>query len=262
MSMDQPLITLQVENKVATITINRPEVKNALNDACHEQLYNLLSEANEREDVTVIVLTGSGDAFCSGADLKSIDLAEQEHFNYGKALRETYNRLIAFMVHIGKPLIADINGTAVGAGLSIALACDFRVARKEARFALGFLEIGLVPDAGASYFLPRLIGYPQSLELAVKGMFDADEAKAMGLIHSIGEATPYIKRCKQLPPTAYRLMKQNFRESFDHHLAELLEMEVTAQREAGASREHRLALERFLKVPANGKALDMEDTKR
>ncbi|GAF12744.1 enoyl-CoA hydratase [Bacillus sp. JCM 19046] len=244
--MNTEVVTLHVENDVATITLNRPEVKNALNQEAHEQLYDAFEEADERKDVKVIVLTGSGDAFCSGADLKAVDLNDIENFNYGRVLRETYNRLITLMSHIGKPIIASINGIAVGAGLSIALACDYRVANKEAVFGLGFLKIGLVPDAGASYFLPRLVGYPTALELALKDTFDVNEAKSIGLINSIGELDTYVERCKKLPPTAYRLMKENFRESFDHHLAEVLEREVTAQREASESKEHRMALAHFV----------------
>ncbi|WP_078393065.1 enoyl-CoA hydratase/isomerase family protein [Shouchella patagoniensis] len=240
------VVTLEVHNQVATITLNRPEVKNALNQAAHEQLYSAFEKANEDDRVRVIVLTGSGNAFCSGADLKEVDLNDIENFNYGRVLRETYNRFITLLMNIGKPIIAHINGIAVGAGLSIALACDFRVASPQAKFGLGFLAIGLVPDAGASYFLPRLVGFPTALELAVKGTFDAYEAKSIGLINSIDDVDSYIERCLKLPPTAYRLMKQNFRESFDHHLAEVLEMEVTAQREASESKEHRYALEQFV----------------
>lgn len=244
--MSDQLVRLDIKNNIATITLNRPNVKNALNDAAHEQLYNAFEEADERTDVRVIVLTGSGDAFCSGADLKSIDINDMENFNYGRALRDTYNKLITLMTHIGKPIIAHINGIAVGAGLSIALACDYRVANKEALFGLGFLKIGLVPDAGMSYFLPRLVGYPKALELAVKENFSADEALAMGLINSIDHVDELIQKCLVLPATAFRLMKNNFRESYDHHLAEILEMEVTAQREAGESKEHRKALEFFV----------------
>ncbi|WP_059104186.1 enoyl-CoA hydratase/isomerase family protein [Shouchella shacheensis] len=244
--MNEALVTLHVENQIATIALNRPEVKNALNDATHEQLYNAFEEASENNEVRVIVLTGSGDSFCSGADLTSIDPSDMESFNYGRALRETYNRLITRMVSIGKPIIAYVNGIAFGAGLSIALACDYRIAAPHARVGLGFLNIGLVPDAGASYFLPRIVGYPKALELPLKGIITAEEAQELGLITAIGELDLWLDKTKALPRDAFRLMKQNFRESFDHHLAELLEMEVTAQRAASESADHRVALEQFV----------------
>lgn len=244
--MSDQLVKLAIKNNVATITLNRPEVRNALNDEAHEQLYRAFEEADEHSEVRVIVLTGSGNAFCSGADLKSIDPDDLENVNYGRILRETYNKLITLMAHIGKPIIAHINGVAVGAGLSIALACDYRVADKEASFGLGFLKIGLVPDAGMSYYLPRLVGYPKALELAIMNTISSEKALEIGLISSIDDIDTTIQNCLALPPTAYRLMKNNFRESFDHHLAELLEMEVTAQREASESKEHRVALDYFV----------------
>ncbi|WZY00110.1 enoyl-CoA hydratase-related protein [Bacillus sp. FSL W7-1360] len=244
--MNTTIVSTNIANNVATITLGRPEVKNALNNDMHRALYDAFTQAKDDDNVRAIVLTGSGDAFCAGADLKSIDLSKFEEFDYGEALRETYNRLITLITSIDKPIIAAINGIAIGAGLSIALACDYRVASEKATFGLGFLNIGLVPDAGASYFLPKLIGYANALEMPLKGIFGAEEAKRIGLIHDIGDVTPWVEKVKQLPPTAFGLMKRNLREGSDSYLQEVLEMEVSAQVEASQAPEHRAALAHFV----------------
>ncbi len=236
-----------MNENIATITLNRPEVKNALNEAMHEALFTAFDQANLDDNVHVIVLQGSGDSFCAGADLKSIPLDKLEQFDYGHYLRETYNRLILQMVNIQKPIVAYINGIAVGAGLSIALACDYRVAAYDARLGLGFLKIGLVPDAGASYFLPRLIGFGKAMELALGDPIAAEEAYRINLINKIGSPDELVNQLLHTPLEAFGLMKQTFRDSFEHSLAEVLEMEVATQRQAGETKEHRAAIEKFVK---------------
>ncbi len=150
------------------------------------------------------------------------------------------------MVSINKPIVAHINGIAVGAGLSIALACDYRVADEQATVGLGFLKIGLVPDAGASFFLPRLVGLGKALELALGDMISANEAKQINLIHEIGSPDLLIKKLIKMPPKAFGLMKQTFRESFDQNLEQVLQKEVLAQRQAGKTPEHKQAIQHFL----------------
>ncbi len=142
------IVLYDVHHSVATITLNRPHVKNALNTDMHHALYHALEKASKNQSVSVIMLQGTDGAFCAGADLKSIALDDVGAFDYGTYLRDTYNRLILQLVSIEKPVVAHLNGIAVGAGLSIALACDYRVASPGAKLGLGFLNIGLVPDAG------------------------------------------------------------------------------------------------------------------
>ncbi|BAB07543.1 enoyl-CoA hydratase/isomerase family protein [Halalkalibacterium halodurans] len=244
--MTKSSVLYEVTNDVATITLNRPEVKNAINKEMHQELFSAFQQADGDENVKVIVLQGNGDAFCAGADLKSIPLEELEDFDHGTYLRDTYNRLILLIDSIQKPTVAYINGTAVGAGLSIALACDLRVATYNAKLGLGFLKIGLVPDAGASYFLPRLVGYGKALELALGNPISAEEAYRINLIHQIGEPDKLIEQLRHTSITAFGLMKQTFKASFEQTLPSILEQEVFAQSEAGQTREHRQAIQQFL----------------
>ncbi|PSL45874.1 enoyl-CoA hydratase [Salsuginibacillus halophilus] len=246
MELEQNTVKYEVSEGTARIVMNRPEVKNALNLEMHEELRAAFTEASSDEDVRVIVLEGAGDAFSAGADLKSVAHEDTESIDYGHYLRETYNRLILLITEIQKPIVAHLNGTAVGAGLSIALACDFRVASYDAKLALSFMKIGLVPDAGASYFLPRLVGLGKAMELALGGTISAEEAYRINLITKIGAPDELIETLHAMPGQAYGMMKQNMKEGFEKNLAEVLEMEVSAQSQAGASVEHQQALNHFL----------------
>ncbi|SDO61512.1 enoyl-CoA hydratase/isomerase family protein [Alkalicoccus daliensis] len=239
-------VLYSVDNKTATISMNRPEVKNAINKEMHEQLYDAFSKANEDPAVNIILFTGTGDAFSSGADLKSIPVESFASFDHGEYLEETYNRLLYLMDRIEKPIVAYINGIAVGAGLSLALACDFRYADPKADFALSFLKIGLVPDAGASYFLPRLVGLAKAIELGTGITIDSEEAKRIGLINGIGYPASFLAQLVHAPLPAYGLMKKNMKAGFEAPLEDILEKEVKAQRIAGKSRAHQKALQAFL----------------
>ncbi|KHF38783.1 enoyl-CoA hydratase/isomerase family protein [Halalkalibacter okhensis] len=245
--MSSSIVLYKVENETATITLHRPEVKNALSKEMLDEMFLCFLKANDDKEVKVIVLEGSGDAFSAGADIKSIPLEDMQAFDYGTYLDETYNRLIRQIVSTPKPVVAYVNGLAVGAGLSIALACDYRVASANATFGLGFLKIGLVPDAGASYFLPRLVGLSKSMEFALGQMVSADEALQMNLITQMEQLDPLVSQLRNVPPTAYQLMKKNFLHGLDHHLEDVLQMEVDAQRQAGKTKEHQAAIMRFLK---------------
>ncbi|GAE33579.1 enoyl-CoA hydratase/isomerase family protein [Halalkalibacter akibai] len=244
--MTNSIILYAVENRIATITLNRPQVKNALNKALHDELYQAFEQAKLDPEVGVIVLQGSANAFCAGADLKSIPVEEMNSFDYGTYLDETYNRLIRQMVSIEKPIVANMNGIAVGAGLSIALACDYRVANADVQMGLGFLKIGLVPDAGASYFLPRLVGLGKANELALGGMISAEEAYRINLINGIGNLDDLLQQLVKMPRKAFGLMKANFRASFESNLEQVLNLEVEAQRQAGQTKEHKMAIQHFL----------------
>ncbi|PYZ96140.1 enoyl-CoA hydratase [Alteribacter lacisalsi] len=239
-------ISYDVGDGTGTITLNRPEVKNALNEAMHEELYEALQQARSDESVRAIVITGTDGAFSSGADLKSIPLEKLEYFDHGEYLERTYNPLVKLLDAINKPTIAYMNGTAAGAGLSIALACDFRAAEHDAKLALSFMKIGLVPDAGASYFLPRLVGLSKALELSLGEAISAEEAFRIGLIHKIGSPDDLTETLKGVPPTAYANMKNNMKCGLHLSLDEVLEEEKKGQQQAGKSAEHREALMQFL----------------
>ncbi|WP_034747137.1 enoyl-CoA hydratase/isomerase family protein [Halalkalibacter wakoensis] len=246
--MNSLAVRSKVENQVATITLNRPEVKNALNKALLDELHDLLQSYDADDTVRVVVIQGCQGAFSAGADLKSIPIEDLQTFDYGTFLEETYNRLIRQIVSMKKPTVAHINGIAVGAGLSIALACDYRVASKNATLGLGFMKIGLVPDAGASYFLPRLIGLGNAMELALGKLLSAEEARQIQLVTQVEGLDLFLETVKSMPFTAFSLMKQNFHQSFQSSLHEVLQMEVDAQRKAGESKEHKAAIAAFLNM--------------
>lgn len=246
MSLKQITVLYDVQDGVATITMNRPRVKNAINTEMHVELYEAFQTAQRAEDVKVILLTGTEGSFSSGADLKSIPVKEMETFDYGEYLESTYNKLVLLMDDIEKPTVAHLNGTAVGAGLSLALACDFRFADPGAKIALSFLHIGLTPDAGASYFLPRIVGYGKALELALGDTIDADEALRIGLVQQIGNPLEFVHSLKRVPMPAYSSMKQNMKVGTTLPLREVLDAEVTGQRAAGKSKDHHRAIQAFL----------------
>lgn len=239
-------VLLQSNEGIATITLNRPEVKNAINIAMHEDLQQAFTIAGNDPNVKVIILQGQGGAFSSGADLKSIPINDFDSFDHGDYLAKTYNKLIEIIEAIDKPIIAYLNGISVGAGLSIALACDFRYATPDAILGVSFLKIALVPDAGASYYLPRLVGLQKALELCLGEPITAEEALQCGLINKIGCPMEFAQKLRQVPITTFGLMKKNIRNSFDKSLSEVLAMEVDAQRQAGKSFEHIQAIQNFI----------------
>lgn len=239
-------VNYEVEDGVAKIQMMRTEVKNAINETMHKELYEAFRKASIDDEVAVIMLTGTAGSFSSGADLKSIPVEEMETFDHGEYLERTYNRLLFLMEEITKPTIAFINGTAVGAGLSLALACDFRYAVYDAKLALSFVQIGLTPDAGASYFLPRIVGLAKALELGTGKQISGEEAYQIGLVNGIGEPSELIESLKQMPAPAYGLMKQNMKFGMSGSLKDVLEAEISGQRAAGKSAKHLEAVTTFL----------------
>lgn len=244
--MKNGTVLYEVSEGIATITLNRPEVKNAINLAMHEDLQQAFREAGNDREVKVILLQGKDGAFSSGADLKSIPIDNITSFDHGDYLARTYNKLIEIIDQIDKPIVAYINGIGVGAGLSIALACDFRFASPDAKLGVSFLKIGLVPDAGASYYLPRLVGLQKAIELSLGESITAEEALRIGLINNIGSPSEFLKKLTAVSITAFGLTKRNMRQSYDQSLSEVLLMEVDAQRKAGASPEHLKAIQAFV----------------
>ncbi|ADI00705.1 enoyl-CoA hydratase/isomerase family protein [Salisediminibacterium selenitireducens] len=235
-----------IESGIATIQMNRPEVRNAINEEMHRDLYQAFQEARRDEDVKVIVLTGIDDAFSAGADIKSIPVEEMDSFDHGTYLEEYYNPLVTLIENIEKPVVAYINGTAVGAGLSLALACDMRFAEEDAKLALSFFGIGLTPDAGASYYLPRLVGLGNAIALGTGKPFTVKEGMHLGLIQGVGNPVETVMQLKRVPHPAYSWMKKNMKFGMENSLEATLEQEIEGQRAAGSSEAHKAAVRAFL----------------
>ena len=180
--MTNETVSYEATDGVATITLNRPDRLNAINTQLAEELTSSLAAAGEDTSVRCVILTGAGRGFCAGLDLGDIP-TNNGAFDPATTLRTVFHPIVQTIVKIEKPVVAAVNGTAAGAGASLALACDLRIASEKASFLQAFVRIGLVPDSGSTYFLPRMVGYARALELAMLGeVVDAERASALGLV--------------------------------------------------------------------------------
>jgi len=183
--MDEQDMLYKKEHGIATITMNRPDRKNALSPALFQGIFNAIDDAAGDDEVRVIIITGTGDSFCSGADVKAMARGELQRRperpeNVERARRAPF--AMQFQ-ECPKPIIAALNGVAVGVGLDLALSCDIRIASDKARFTVGYVRRGMVPAAGSAYWLPRLLGVDKALKLILTSeMIDAEEAERIGLV--------------------------------------------------------------------------------
>lgn len=234
-------VLYEVTGSVATLSLHRPELFNALNAQLHGDLLAALQRAEDDEAVRCVILTGSGKAFCSGQDLREFP-AEGAVELIGERLRQRYNPLVLRLRELPKPVIAAINGVAAGAGLSLALACDLRIAAAGARLVVAFARIGLVPDCGMSFTLPRLIGHARAFDLAARGgELDAVTALNWGMLNQVvaDEDLPSAARALAAelargPATAIRMIKRSLNQSQHVTLEQALELEAQAQELVGA----------------------------
>lgn len=239
-------------NGVCTIRLNRPEVFNSFNRDMALALQAALDACETDESVRAIVIIGEGKAFCAGQDL-----AEATDPN-GPALqsivREHYNPIIERIRSIEKPIIAAVNGVAAGAGANIALACDITFAAKSAGFIQAFSKIGLIPDSGGTFFLPRIIGTQKALALMMTGdRVMAEEAEAMNMIYKAVEdeqleatVQEFATRLAQMPTRGLGLTKRAVNASFNNSLSEQLSVEETLQTEAGQTYDFKEGVAAFM----------------
>ncbi|KZZ85576.1 enoyl-CoA hydratase-related protein [Bacillus sp. SJS] len=243
-------IKFETKNGVAWLTLNRPDKLNAFTAQMNKEITQALKGAASDEAIRCVVITGEGRAFCSGEDLGSIG----EETNHGDILRNRYNPMVRALAAFEKPVIAAVNGVAAGAGFSLALACDFRIASEKASFIQSFIHVGLVPDSGNHYYLPRIVGTAKALELAILGeKVAAQQAKDLGLVYRVTEpellqpeVTAFAERLAAMPTAAIGLIKRAIRDSFTSSLDDMLEKEAQYQRIAGLSADHREGTEAFL----------------
>ena len=237
------------EGSVQTITLNRPEVLNAFNRALHAGLREALKEARDPE-VRAVVLTGAGRGFSAGQDLKEFGEAP----DVSDALRESYHPNVLAIRSLEKPVIAAVNGVCAGAGLSLACVCDFRIAADDARFVPGFIGIGLVPDAGGTHFINRLLGPSRAFEwMSSNRRLTAAEALAWGLVSEVVEADALQSRAAELaafyaalPTRAIGMTKRLFDHAGNATLEEQLELEAQLQSAATGTDDFREGVAAFL----------------
>ena len=229
----------EIKEGICTITLNRPEVYNALNSVLIKEITDAFTQADEDKEVRVVVLTGVGEkAFCSGADLKN---GMSNATNLGDSLRSTYNPMILSIRNLAKPVICRLNGIAAGAGCSLALACDVIIASETARMSQIFVNIGLIIDAGSSYFLPRLLGSQKAFELASTGrIVEAKEFIELGLVNKVVAqneldlaVNEMAKMYAKSATKAIGLIKKMLNQSYHSTLEQMLELEAVNQDIAG-----------------------------
>jgi len=249
--MEFQFLKYEVTRGVATITLNRPEFYNALNDEITFEFQDALKAIAKDEDVRVMVLTGEGKAFCSGQDLKAEGGKKRSFMD---SLHKRYNPIIRAMRNLPKPIICRLNGVAAGAGCSLALACDIIIASEDAILIEVFVNIGLVPDSGSSYFLPRLIGTAKAFELCAMGSkVKADEALSLGLVNKVvataeldNAVKSYTEYFAKAPTKAIGILKKMLNKSTTSTLDEMLDYEAYSQEIAGATRDHQEGVKSFL----------------
>ena len=235
---------------VLTITMNRPDVYNALNRELHAALAAALEEA-AASDVRAVVVTGAGRGFCAGQDLNEF---REIGGGIRERLEETYHRSIRALRALAKPVIAAVNGPAAGAGISLAVACDVRIASSAATFVPGFVGIGLVPDSGSSWFLHHLLGASRAFEWMVSNRrLEADEALVWGLVSEVVPQDRFPKRVEEvaewyaaLPTRAVAMSKRLFEHAYTATLEEQLALESELQEAATQTEDFREGVQAFL----------------
>lgn len=251
--MKYKTINYEVGDSVATVTLNRPESLNAFNDQMIADTTAAFKEAGKDREVRCIVLTGSGRAFSSGQDLKDV-LKREGNFSIGDHLRHGYNNLVARIAGIEKPVIAAVNGVAAGAGCGVALVTDIRIASHEASFILSFSRVGLIPDSGSTWALPRLVGYARAFEMAVTAdRIPAEKALAWGLVNQVAPAeqleeivAAWSQALADGPTLAYGLTKRAMHKASGMSLDEALAYEAYLQEIAGGSDDSKEGVRAFV----------------
>jgi 2-(1,2-epoxy-1,2-dihydrophenyl)acetyl-CoA isomerase len=249
-------VRYEAQEAVAVITLDRPDVLNAFDDTLGIELLDAVKKASDDPDIRCIVLTGAGRAFSSGEDLGALaDTYESGQApDLGQTLVNRYNPLIRAIRSAPKPVVAAINGVAAGAGASIALACDFKIASEKAKLVLAFIKVGLIPDSGALWFLTKSLGAARAFELGATGEpIDAQQALAWGLVTRVAAVDEFEGAWRSFaaelaagPTRAFALTKELVNSATDRNLDDQLEAEVHAQTEAGKTDDHLEGVQAFL----------------
>ena len=233
--MEYQAIILGKKDNIATITLNRPEKLNAWNDQLREDLHDALIDVDHDDETRVVVITGSGRAFCAGVDIKETQLKRIEDKKKGEVeqvVREgTEGPLV--LTKVRKPVIAAVNGLAIGVGTTFILPCDIRIAAESAKFSIPFIRMGLQPEFGSTYFLSRLIGFGKTCELVFTGkMINAKEAKEIGLVNQVVPDDELLKTTYEmaismakLPPLAMQISKRALYQGLHADLTSQLQLE-------------------------------------
>lgn len=239
---------------VALLTLNRPDILNSFNRGMGEQLQAALARCAEDASVRAVLLTGAGRGFCAGQDLADVpEGANGGAPDLGVVVREVYNPIIKAIRTLEKPVIAAVNGVAAGAGANLALACDIVIAAEDASFIQSFAKVGLVPDSGGSFFLPRLIGLPRATALMMLGdKVKAEQAKAWGMIWDVCPSSVLLDAAFAIaanlaaqPTRGLGLIKRGLNAGLSATLDDQLSLEEDLQRQAGLTEDHQEGIKAF-----------------
>ena len=241
-------IEVRRDGGVVTVTLNRPDKLNAMTGVMSDELLDAFTAARDDDQARAVVVTGAGRGFCAGQDLTEFESAYRagERPDIREHLEQSYHRLIPMVVTTPKPVIAAVNGVAAGAGVSLAAACDIRIAAAEARFTQAFVKIGLIPDSGGTWLLPRVIGFARALELSVTGeVIDAETALEIGLVNRVvpedaleKETSELAGRLAAMPTAAIAETKSLLRGAAGLDLEAALQAEAEAQARMGRTDDH------------------------
>lgn len=252
-------IRYEVVEGVATLTLNRPAQRNAIDLPMRDEIASCVASLQRDRAVRALVITGAGGAFCAGGDLRSIQSAPVDGASWRQRLKDAH-AWVGALIALDRPVIAAVDGPAFGAGFSLALAADFVVASPRARFALSFMKLGLVPDFGALYTLPRIVGMQRAKELMLSAReVGADEALRLGIVGEIVGADAVLARAQAIAasftaasPLAVSLVKRALAAAPAAGLDTMLDFEADAQALCFGSAQHREAVARFLDKQPGG----------
>ncbi len=248
-------LLFDVSGGIATITLNRPEKRNAFNTSMLHAWAAALEESQAREDVRVIVLTGAGQAFCSGGDVGNMkDRGEDTALERKNSLTDRVHRIPLTMLAMDKPVLVAVNGVATGAGMDMALMGDIRFAAASARFAESYVKIGIVPGDGGAWFLPRIVGMSRALELLWTGRFvDPQEALRLGIVSDVlpdedlmAHTLALAEKIAAGPPVAIRMIKRAARQAQTMDLASHLDQISSHMAVVYSTADHKEAVSAFL----------------
>lgn len=247
-------ISINIEDHIITITLDRPDKLNSFIEPMAGQLQDGFDQAKQNDDIRCVLLTGSGRAFCAGQDLPEA-VEKEEDFELGQTVRKSFNPVIKAIRRLEKPVVCAVNGTAAGAGANIAFACDIVLASREAVFVQAFSKIGLIPDSGGTFFLPRLAGLQRTNAMyLLDEKITAQKAVDFGLIyktvdpHSLQDkANEICGKLASMPTKGFGLYKRAVNQSLENNLDEQLELEAELQTEAGKTHDYNEGVEAFLR---------------
>lgn len=247
------LITTDLQESVLKIKLNRPKKMNSFTEPMAKELQETLDEAAENDAIRCVLLTGSGKAFCAGQDLPEV-VEKGKDYELGDTVRGSYNPIIKAIRHLEKPVVCAVNGTAAGAGANIAFASDIVVASNEAVFVQSFSKIGLIPDSGGTFMLPRLVGLQRAnMMYLLDEKISPRKAVEMGLIYKTVEADELMnvangicQKLASMPTKGFGLYKRAVNQSLNNSLDEQLELEADLQTEAGNSHDYHEGVQAFI----------------